>query len=414
MNNMMSPIATYLQLEGFEVTLFLLNEFSHFTPSADSDNPIELNIVKLGWTEENFSKISTNDIRKQLKGYQFIIGTDYAAAFCNKANIQMDIYFPAGTDLSEWPFKQSKRLIPYRWEFNIILCSRAQFYGIKQAKYLAIDPTNKEYEEKIIKIRGNSNHTENIPYHYLPYFDVEIQLPDYLQEYMHKINAFTFRIINHGRQEWTIGEESVHYKGNERLIEGFKEFLISTKSKSVLILLEYGGDVDASKELIKKLELEDNIIWLPKMLRKHLIYFIRMSNVGIGVFGKGWYSSCSIYEVMIASKPLITYYEPQTQQDIYPYLKANNAQEICAVLRELYEYPIKGSEIGKQSNEWLLKKNKLRIVNVINKINNKVITNRFINYFRYFPYYNLYYKFLLPIAWLNEFVTIRMLRLIKK
>lgn len=415
MNNMMLPSALYLKDKGYKVTLFLLNEFDHFSPQADTNNEIDIEIIKLGWKEDNFSDVSRNTIINVFKGYDFFIGTDYSAAFLNKANIQLDIYFPAGTDLSEWPFKQSKRTIPYRWEFNITLCSIAQFKGIRQANYLAIDPTNKEYEEKIIKIRGNATHTENIPYHYLPFFqNITELIDDNLIQLKHQISTFDFKIIQHGRQEWTMPENSDHYKGNERLIKGFNAFIKETNSKSCLILLEYGSDVQASKQLIKELGIENHVIWLPKMLRKYLFHFLTISDVGIGSFGRSWYSSCAVYEILMASLPLIAYRDIKLYEkhNLYPLLNANSDNEIAYQLINSYNNKVELKNIGKLSYQWLLKKQEKRVNNILRIIDEKEksysLIKKLIEKIVHFPFYLLKYQLLKPLSWMIEFYTVRL------
>lgn len=415
MNNMMLPSALYLKDKGYKVTLFLLNEFDHFSPQADTDQVIDIDIIKLGWKEDNFSDVNRQTIINTFKGYDFIIGTDYSAAFLNKANIKLDIYFPAGTDLSEWPFKQSKRLIPYRWEFNITLCSIAQFKGIQHAKYLAVDPTNKEYEEQIIKIRGNAIHTENIPYHYLPFFENIIELKDEtLLQLKHQINSFEFKIIQHGRQEWTMSENSDHYKGNERLINGFNTFIKETNSNSCLILLEYGSDVQATKQLIKELGIEKHVVWLPKMLRKYLFHFLSYSNVGIGSFGRSWYSSCAVYEILMASLPLIAYRDLKLYEkyDLYPLLNANSDSEIAYQLIYSYNNKVELKNIGTLSYQWLLKKQEKRVNNILRIIDEKEksysLIKNLIEKIEHFPFYLFKYQLLKPISWVIEFYTVRL------
>lgn len=411
MNNMMSPIALYLRDKGFDVTLFLLNEHSHFLPQADTDEVVDLKVLHLGWTEENFSKITVKEIKKIFKNFDFFIGTDYAAAFCNKANIQLDIYFPAGTDLSEWPFKATKNIIPLRWEYNISLCSKAQFYGIKQAKYLAIDPTNKDYESKIIAIRGNTQHTENIPYHYLPFFENISPLLPELEQFKQQINTFDFKIIQHGRQEWTMDELNDHYKGNERLIYGFKKLIVNTSSNTCLILLEYGKDVLSTKELIAKLNLQNQVIWLPKMLRKYLFQFIKLADIGIGSFGRSWYSSCSIHELMMASIPIVAYRDEiaYKNEDLYPLLNANTADEICSQFEFAMNNRSELAQIGINSYNWLVQKQEKRISNVLNAIIAKEQSNSniFLKKISNYPYYYWGYQMLKPISWLKEFFEIR-------
>ena len=57
MNNMIFPIARYIRDEGHQVTLFLLDEYDEYDPSADTDY-IDIEIIRLGWNENSFKKVS--------------------------------------------------------------------------------------------------------------------------------------------------------------------------------------------------------------------------------------------------------------------------------------------------------------------------------------------------------------------
>lgn len=394
------------------MTLFLLNEYDHFSAENDTDTQPQIDIVRLGWTEDNFSAVSSATIRKTFEGYDFLIGTDYAAAFCNKANIQLDIYYPAGTDLYDWPFKRPGRLIPHRWQYNITLCSLAQFYGIRQATHLAIDPTNDDYEARIMKIRGHIRHIENIPYHYLPFFiEEKISIPGAIEESLEAMQKFNFKIVYHGRQEWVKGEVDIHYKGNDRLINGFHLFLKNTDASACLVLLEYGSDVAATKQLISELNLQDKVIWLPKMPRKYLFRVLRRCTMGVGIFGKSWVSSCAIYELLMAGLPVIGHRSDEDYPgiDLYPIYNANSAAGIATLFNQCYNNQADLQTMGETGFKWIERKTQIRIKGVLQAIEEKENTGKsFIKALYTYPYYRIPYTVLKPLSWFVEFFSTRL------
>lgn len=50
------------------------------------------------------------------------------------------------------------------------------------------------------------------------------------------------------------------------------------------MLFEYGESVLESKKLINELNIEENIIWLPKMSRKEIMFLLSSVDIGVGEF----------------------------------------------------------------------------------------------------------------------------------
>ena len=101
---------------------------------------------------------------------------------------------------------------------------------------------------------------------------------------------------------------SIRNKHNNWLIESFA--VVKTKfinKKLLLILFEYGKDVESSKKLCKKLNIEDSVHWFPTMERKDILCLINKVDVVASEFytGEGIMWGGTGWETLIMGKPLI-------------------------------------------------------------------------------------------------------------
>ena len=157
MNNMMFQIGRYLLDNNHDVTFFLFDEFEHFLPEADTYEDIsKYKIINLGWNIDKFRKISGKSIKSQFKGFNYLIGTDLAPAYLFKAGLKLDVYFPHGSDLYEYPFFKYRNTPPQLWEIPANLICKAQFTGIQEAEIVSLDPSDEVYEKPYNYIRTKS------------------------------------------------------------------------------------------------------------------------------------------------------------------------------------------------------------------------------------------------------------------
>ena len=77
-------------------------------------------------------------------------------------------------------------------------------------------------------------------------------------------------------------------------------------NNELLVLIEYGPDIDESKALVQKLGINERVIWLEKMGRREIVEIAKGSELILGEFisdetiwgGTGW-------EALALGKPLI-------------------------------------------------------------------------------------------------------------
>lgn len=373
MNNIISPTAQYLAVMGHHVDLFLLHEYDHFKPEADYENKEEIkyNIKELRMDYGKVLDLPIEVLKKELLGYDFYIGTDYAPAILARINICIDLFAWAGTDLYEWPFYKSKFVIPQQWELERILISSLQKVGIKNTKAIPMSLNN----DYILKILDNTGFKGDIinPMPFLYYPNVANYKLDGLNpELISQIETLRQRsdilFVQQSRQWWHTAPAHVT-KGNDVFLKGVFEFKQrNPRVKVGLMLFDYGQDVIQTKELLKDLRLAENCIWIPLVLRKHLLAILSVADIGVGLFGKeSWYLYCSNAEI-IASNILYLGYRNDDfcrikKVDLYPMLNANSIHEIASKLQLYWDNKEKGSEYTQQSYQWLINYNEKTFLN---------------------------------------------------
>lgn len=365
MNNMLFQQQRYFEDWGYDTTLFLLEEFNHFLPEADVffDPYQKYKIIKLNWNIENFYSVSKEQILGLFTGFDLLVGTDLAPAYLYKAGLKLDIFCLHGNDLYEYPFFRFKDNQPSLWEVNRTNFSICQYEGIKLSKYVALNKSDALYEQPLAKIRNSGARIASGPYLYLPQFTSEYFEKSDLASKMKQLRSkFDFLIFHHCAHNWESQKNSLVYKGNDRLIKGFANYIHRSiaKKKGCLIMLEYGPDVELSKQLINELGISENVYWFPKQQRKDLLSAINLSDIGVGELGKqGWIVYSVIVEFLIFSKPVIHYrnsklYE-KDYKDLYPMTDTNDPEAISQMLLDFEKNPVKYITEGKSANEWYFK-----------------------------------------------------------
>lgn len=85
------------------------------------------------------------------------------------------------------------------------------------------------------------------------------------------------------RHDWVNGDDS-NSKGNDIIVKAAKKLIGDGQSNFLVIMLDYGNDVQATKNLIEQLELKAYFEWKPTMTRKELWTFYLNSNAVLDQF----------------------------------------------------------------------------------------------------------------------------------
>lgn len=238
--------------------------------------------------------------------------------------------------------------------------------AIVNAKNVLLDSTNSEYENKLINLNLKGQH-QNFPMPFVypdTYLDNN-RLDTHWKTEIDKLRtANDFLVLYHGRQEW---KKALTYKNNDftnkntqNLIYGFASFVKKNQGLSAsLVLLDYGNDVNNSKDLIDELGISSHIVWLPKMYRKDLMYLISLVDVCSGEFNRSFLTFGTVIEAMLMGKPVINYREDSLYKaqypELYPCYVAREPLEIEAAIQRAWENPKERIAMGQAAREWVLR-----------------------------------------------------------
>lgn len=156
--------------------------------------------------------------------------------------------------------------------------------------------------------------------------------------------------------------ETGQWKGNDRLFEGWKKFVDAhPQAKPVLALIEHAPspDMDAAKECVRRLGIENSVVWLKGphahgFDRHALIPFYAVADVVADEFGVGWFGSI-VVEGLSMGKPVLCYVSEPVMKQLYPWhpiLSPETPDEIAKTLGELYRDPDRRKALGQRGREW--------------------------------------------------------------
>lgn len=385
MNNNFFSVARYLRDYGFDARLFLLKEeaidIPHFHPSCDtfSDDYKEfVETVEISKRPSIFWRFPKEDIKAILGDFDFVIGTSAVPAYASKADIQMDLFVPYGSDVYDLPFFKTRGGI--RKSIKAFYLSYHQRVGIRKSKYLWMDVTNPSKEKLFAKLGFQGVRIKmNFPFIYLPEYEFgdNANFPaDRFHNYgilYNKKHEHDFVVFHHCRQSWfTLAKDDFEYKGNDKIVLAAKKLILTHKNiRPLFVLVEYGGDIGHTKKLIQELNLEDYFLWLPKMPRKELMLCLHLADLGIGELGHSWFSYSVAFEFLAAGVPLVHRRDDHFYdgKNLYPMYYASNQDDLYEVFFGFLEHPEKYKEIGRLGKKWIeewgINKPLLKLIEII-------------------------------------------------
>lgn len=144
-------------------------------------------------------------------------------------------------------------------------------------------------------------------------------------------------------------------KGNDKVIKAFSRFLKDHK-KAYLILVNWGSHLQKSKELIVRLGISKNIVWVNPLNKQNLIKMFASVDVVLDQFVLGSWGTATP-EAMACEKPVIMYYNSEDIKrcfgELPPILNAFNEDEILEQMKKCLKIDLK--HLGKQSRKWVEK-----------------------------------------------------------
>lgn len=391
MNHMMYSTCRYLIDLGYDCSLFLLKD-ELFLPQDDSYSSDYKNYTY----SLDIDRISIDkdcaEIADQLSSYNFLIGSDIAPAIMTRIGRVLDIFVPHGSDMYRFPFlyKKRKNQDGVWWLTCQKLFSFLQRTNIEKIPVILFpDEYDIQFPYKNkLNISGISyNFSAPMLYHHQYQKQGQLEHLKNLDfyDFFKKIrDQHAFIVFSHSRQNGKIEEEAnfLEDKGNFVLIEGFANFIKSNDINAVLILFEYGSDVGASKRLVTELEIDEYVIWCPKMKRKDIMFGLKQADVGCGQFVHSWLTCGVVNETLATGTPLLHYRQDELYlndyDELYPILNANSPEAVSQQLQKAYENKELMKTYGDKGIEWLEKNSVNKAISVIREtIENRVSAPNF-------------------------------------
>lgn len=160
------------------------------------------------------------------------------------------------------------------------------------------------------------------------------------------------------RHDWSI-------KGIDLYILTLPEIIAKTNKIIKVIFIEWGMDVDKSKNLIKKFHIEENVQWLAPLPRHQFIYWLHKSDIVLDQLILPSMGGITA-EAMQAGKPVLASYQHSSNKWMFPnkppIIYTRNKEDIVRNIKHLLKNPKYANKIGKEGEEWFKKYHSKKIV----------------------------------------------------
>lgn len=376
MNNNYFSLMRYLRVLGVDAYLLMYrNEHDLFQPGNDTWE-IEkwqpyIKKLDLYNNEWKWLKVKPNEINEKIQGYDIYIGCGVTPAYFHKAKRKLDIFTPysGGIEFINTAIFDPKHP---RSSLQKLYVRRFQEKGIKNTWVVTtVQPfffRNFNNIYKKLKIKP-------IPFPIPLLFNLEetdhlqLEQDEDLSKYLHIFKKKDLVVHSHSRQMWKTlphyyknplsGKKRLEAKRNDILIEGFALYVKAAKYKEpLLVLAEYGEDVENSKSLISRLGITHHVLWLPRMPRKKLMKMLEYVDIGADQFANSYWGGTGM-EILSMGKPLMNHvaisdekYKEITGHELPFVLRAHSPEEVCGHLLDFEKNRDYYIEAGKKNKDW--------------------------------------------------------------
>lgn len=369
----MAQTCRYLADEGHDVTLYLINEYAHFHPTADSYQPLNFKLKEYPLKKIDIVTMSRTALKSEFGHYDYLMGIEYAPAIAMRIGKPLNVFYSAATDLSHYPFSEYKYATGALWKSEEKYLADLQFYGIKYSHNISMNMAPLPIENALIKIGFKGHRFEALPYLYMNLWsNKEVLKESVLKSNFDEVrNRFDILIFHHIRHEWGEDTDEVHQKGNHKLIHALHYLKEHSSTKRVgLITFEYGNSTNKSKQLIKELNLEDNVVWFPVNKRRDYMYGISIADICVGQLHHNMITYTSFAEYVALKKPIIQWYKGTEEERIkLPFFAVSSQEELNIKLNDISIHMDESYVIDKAiaSFKWLEAENVEKPLNAIRK-----------------------------------------------
>ena len=362
MNNNHFAMMRYFHALGIESYLFkYANEFDHFQPECDSFEiekwaPYIIQTKIVNGDFKQYLKFQKTELHQIFKGFDFYIGNGMAPAYLNKAGIFLDVFIPYGVGI-EYTYRVVKTNLFESIKEKVVAFTQQSAIRRNVGVVCTADDST---INKSISL-GKKTMKYAIPMVYNLEETIDIVPSENVSDIIKKISSYTFSVFSHVSH---VSRNSLIYdiKRNDVLIESFSKYINANPNhNSALFLLEYGDDVQYSKNLINSLGIESSVIWLPLMKRKELMMIIRNVSMGAGEFG-GYFWGGTGWEFLSKGKLFFQFVDLDDFQlsemismPVPHFINTNNIESIAQKMEYYYGNNDELMKLGSENKTWFNK-----------------------------------------------------------
>lgn len=307
--------------------------------------------------------LKNREIKNTIDSYDKIITSGYGPAILFRIDRYVTLFSPYASGIEGVSRMYAPDFKNFLSRLLFEYCRNRQINSLKRSKQIVTAELGITKDE--LKRHGLRYTTLAMPMVYPLERIMDSCIEDKIQKVANKIIECDFSILMHSRLAWNKNVcqlNRVRSKNNHWVIHSFKKFIKARPHLNAqLIILEYGPDIDNTKQLVTELDLDSNVIWLKKTSRKNLMWLLQKVTVGVGEFiesprtiwgGTGW-------EVLASGKPLIQgfhFFDEEFEQSVGykppPILPVKNENDILDHLLDMCDNPQKAQKIGEEARVW--------------------------------------------------------------
>ena len=278
-------LSLILRKLGYEVVLFLDfdSPFSQDYPWWENPNLNESNLpnwIRLYKFKPNFlfQGLRERELISDFGKADVALVCGYGPIIASKAKIPF-VFYSYGDDLNiadtfrglKKVFNQLLLLKRPSGIFKYLSIGLLQRFYLRKASFIGI---GMGYQIAYLKALGLMNKFAKIRFS-VNLDNFQFNIDEKLEQEFSKYDRVFFMISRH---TWSnLWSESV--KGNDKFIKSFAKYVINYNPNVKLILIEKGPDVQISKSLIKKLNIEKYVVWVKEMNKDGVKKYLALNNL---------------------------------------------------------------------------------------------------------------------------------------